>query len=141
MKALSLTQPWATLVAIGAKRYETRSWSTGYRGPLAIHASKGFPVWAKDLALTEPFRSALQAGGIWRLIDLPRGMVIAMTRLVTCYETGTVRRAGKLTANEVAFGDWAAGRFAWEFAEVVPMTPVPAKGSLGLWEFSGEWKI
>ncbi len=39
MKALTLWQPWATLVAIGAKRVETRSWSTSYRGPLAIHAA------------------------------------------------------------------------------------------------------
>lgn len=40
MKALSLTQPWASLVAVGAKRIETRSWRTSYRGPLAIHAAK-----------------------------------------------------------------------------------------------------
>ena len=40
MKALTLYQPWATLVAIGAKKIETRSWSTPYRGPLAIHAGK-----------------------------------------------------------------------------------------------------
>ncbi len=39
MKALTVMQPWATLVALGAKRIETRSWSTSYRGPLAIHAS------------------------------------------------------------------------------------------------------
>ncbi len=41
MKALSLLQPWATLVVIGVKQIETRSWSTAYRGPLLIHASKG----------------------------------------------------------------------------------------------------
>lgn len=40
MKALSLWQPWATLIAIGAKQYETRGWSTPYRGPLIIHAAK-----------------------------------------------------------------------------------------------------
>src|SRR6202030_2406661 len=48
MKALTLTQPWATLVAIGAKRIETRSWPTLYRGPLAIYAAKRFPKWAQD---------------------------------------------------------------------------------------------
>lgn len=42
MKALTLTQPYATLVAIGEKRLETRSWRTSYRGPLAIHAAKGW---------------------------------------------------------------------------------------------------
>jgi activating signal cointegrator 1 len=40
MKALTLYEPWATLVARGEKRIETRSWKTNYRGPLAIHASK-----------------------------------------------------------------------------------------------------
>ena len=45
MKAITLTQPWATLVAIGAKRIETRSWRTFYRGPLAIHAGKTLPAY------------------------------------------------------------------------------------------------
>ena len=40
MKALSLWQPWASLVALRVKTIETRSWSTSYRGPLAIHAAK-----------------------------------------------------------------------------------------------------
>ena len=40
MKALTLWQPWASLVALGVKTIETRSWSTTYRGPLAIHAAK-----------------------------------------------------------------------------------------------------
>lgn len=39
VKALSLWQPWASLIAIGAKRIETRSWATKHRGPLAIHAA------------------------------------------------------------------------------------------------------
>lgn len=39
-KCLSLWQPWASLIALRAKHIETRSWSTSYRGPLAIHASK-----------------------------------------------------------------------------------------------------
>ncbi len=59
MKALTLTQPWATLVAIGAKCIETRSWRTSYRGPLAIHAAKGFPKAAWNLCLGQPFKSAL----------------------------------------------------------------------------------
>jgi hypothetical protein len=40
VKALSLWQPWASLVALGVKTIETRSWSTSYRGPLAIHAAR-----------------------------------------------------------------------------------------------------
>jgi len=41
VKVLSLLQPWATLVVMGIKKIETRSWSTTHRGALLIHASKG----------------------------------------------------------------------------------------------------
>jgi eukaryotic-like serine/threonine-protein kinase len=47
MKCLSLHQPGATLLTLGAKRYETRSWRTEYRGPLLIHASVSFPPAAR----------------------------------------------------------------------------------------------
>lgn len=40
MKALSLMEPWAALIAAGVKSIETRSWRTAYRGPLYIHASR-----------------------------------------------------------------------------------------------------
>ena len=43
MKVLSLLQPWATLVVLGAKKYEVRGWQTAYRGPLLIHASAKKP--------------------------------------------------------------------------------------------------
>ena len=40
MKAITIWQPWASLLACGGKRFETRSWATSYRGPIAIHAAK-----------------------------------------------------------------------------------------------------
>ena len=43
MKALTLHQPRASLVALGVKTIETRGWSTTYRGPLLIHAGKREP--------------------------------------------------------------------------------------------------
>jgi hypothetical protein len=36
-KALSIWQPWAHLLATGEKLYETRNWSTSYRGRILIH--------------------------------------------------------------------------------------------------------
>ena len=59
MKALSITQPWASLVDIKAKRLETRSWRTDYRGPLVICAAKGYPKWAQETYLEKPFLDAL----------------------------------------------------------------------------------
>ena len=41
MKALTLYEPYATLVALNLKKIETRGWRTNYRGPLAIHAAIG----------------------------------------------------------------------------------------------------
>ncbi len=40
MKALSVKQPWANLIADGSKTIETRSWATKYRGPLLIVSSR-----------------------------------------------------------------------------------------------------
>lgn len=62
MLALSLTQPWASLVATGAKKIETRSWrpnksAIGQR--IAIHASKGFPRDAKEICYEPVFFDAL----------------------------------------------------------------------------------
>ena len=129
MKALTLTQPWATLVAIGAKRYETRSWYTAYRGPLAIHASKGFPKWAQELVIEEPFYTALDG------VALPTGVVLATARLFCCLPT--VNLVGKLSERERDFGDFEIGRFAWQFGDIQLLPePVPAKGALGLWEWN-----
>ncbi len=65
MKALTLYQPWATLVAIGAKRVETRNWTTSYRGQLAIHVSKTVKIDHK-LWWSEPYATALQG----HLVDI-----------------------------------------------------------------------
>lgn len=40
MKAISLKQPWANLVASGKKTIETRKWKTSYRGDLVIYSSQ-----------------------------------------------------------------------------------------------------
>jgi hypothetical protein len=60
MKTLTLHQPWATLVALGAKQIETRSWAASYRGPLA-------------------------AAGYDSPYKLPAGRVIAIATLAAIY--------------------------------------------------------
>ena len=134
MKALTLTQPWATLVAIGAKRIETRNWSTPYRGRLAIHAAKGFPKDARALCLKEPFKRVLMAASIESLADLPLGAVLATVQLVDCVPTGQVR--SRLSSEEYAFGDYSTERWAWLLDDIQPLDiPEHARGSLGLWDW------
>ncbi len=156
MKAISLTQPWATLVAIGAKRIETRSWRTPYRGCIAIHAARNFPPRARDLCYEEPFCSVLRQGQEGSIVArMPLGSIVAVCDLVGCaeitlapviYEEATLGlppESGSYCVPpedpEHAFGDYSPGRHAWFLAHVRQLAvPVPCRGALSLWEVPGD---
>lgn len=133
MKALSLTQPWATLIAIGAKRIETRSWSTKHRGLIAIHAAKGFPKEARENCRLSPFVRGLRG---FDYTTLPLGQIIATARLIDVRPTKPYDDDDSFRAtDECAFGDYTPGRFAWLLDDVTALpVPIPCKGALGLWE-------
>jgi len=131
MKVLTLTQPWASLVAIGAKQLETRSWSTSYRGQLAIHAAKGFPNWAQMTCYEEPFRTTLRGSGAVgnppQVANLPRGVIIAVCKLV---DVRRITSTNVPNEPERSFGDYTVGRYMWLLEDVQMLeTPVPAKGA------------
>lgn len=135
MKCLTLTQPWAQLVVEGHKRYETRSWSTAYRGLIGIHASKGFPGWAKRLLLDEdsPFSDALNRPPE----EIDCGAIVGVATVVACFATELVE--AKPLSPEWALGDFSYGRFAWRLENPVRIwKPITAKGALGLWTPSPE---
>lgn len=150
MKALTLTQPWATLVAIGAKRIETRSWGTSYRGPLAIHAAKGFPKWARDFTAEPVCYEAVKKSGPYSMMyaAYPTGTVLATCRLVavklivdsrTALGPWDAARMLPPSEPEFSFGDYEPGRYAWILEDVRQFPePIPAKGALGLWEWIAE---
>ena len=143
MRGLTMTQPWATLVAIGENSIETRSWNTRYRGPIVIHAAKAFPADARALCRAAPFRHVLTEAGYASPDDLPRGVVIALATLVdvmafsgtSLREVRDRARRGELPRHEASFGDFSPGRFGFVLADVrrIPR-PIPARGMLGLWE-------
>lgn len=185
MKALTLWQPWASLVALGVKSIETRSWSTSYRGPLAIHAAKREPdvdFWVghgAGLAAVEQFKNGrhLHLGDVgwttnWH--PLPLGAVVATVKLVDVVpilaaddsldqawmphvaptrqgelwhwqgpsetESLSTGRPGwkhAVIEDQLPYGDFAPGRYAWLLADVEPLAePIPAKGRQGLWEWT-----
>lgn len=162
MKAISLWNPWAYLVWLKGhpdpeivklgKGNETRSWYTSYRGPLAIHAAKNFPREARELCLEEPFLTALTCTGLQGTNELPCGAVVATCQLVGCLQiTGRTTIKGRIvaaqldslhplrrevTGNELAFGDYTPGRYAWMLEDVKQLPePIPARGMQGLWEW------
>lgn len=160
MKALSLTQPWATLIAVHAKKIETRSWATQHRGLIAIHAAKGLgPVHGqrglKEQCGVEPFCSVLneaiklhqetywRGGGFLKKMSehpfMPLGAIVAVANIVECKSTnffglqsGWVQ---DLSRNERAFGDYSKNRYGWILGEVRALdSPIPCAGALSLWE-------
>ncbi|WP_410768088.1 ASCH domain-containing protein [Fontibacillus sp. BL9] len=146
MKAITIHQPWATLIALGEKRFETRSWATNYRGELAIHAGKKID---KKICQAEPFRTILAKHG-YHGDNLPTGAVVAVCRLKACcsvsrtpndeasIECGSQNSLNRypIEKQEMAFGDFTDGRFAWELRDVRQLpNPVPAKGRQGFWNW------
>ena len=91
MKFLTIRQPWASLIAVGAKTIETRPFSTTYRGPLAIHAGKAWPVPVGEWQvpsdrgagpMVERLVSLGRAYVRWESMPLPLGAVVAVCDLV-----------------------------------------------------------
>ena len=131
MKLISLWEPWATLMAIGAKTIETRSWETNYRGWLAIHASKnGLAKSQLRECLSDPFFAAALAG-----VDLTPGYIVAVVHLAACVKTEVLSET--LTPQERAFGDYHPDRWAWVTDNLFRLSePIPYKASQGLCEVS-----
>ena len=111
MKALSIRQPWASMITSGKKTIETRLWKTDYRGNLLIVAGR---QWA------EGFLSDL---------SLPIGQGIAVVRLTDC---SPMTEADEKAACCKVYD----GAFAWVFEDVRLIQPFPVKGQLGLFEVS-----
>jgi hypothetical protein len=143
IKALTLWEPWASLVAIGAKRFETRDWGTKYRGWLAIHAAKRWRQEQRDVVLRAPYAEVLQEAGFHVADRIPfdLGCVVAVVKLTGIYEADAVAQqlqpsmpTSQAGEHELAFGDFRAGRRAWHLQDTVRLErPVAARGTQGLW--------
>lgn len=129
MKAITLWQPWATLVALGKKKIETRSWHPGYLGALAIHAATGQYGQALALISREPFRSAVGDN------PMPRGSKVLAIVTVISFEQITADNAPP--EPERSFGNYAPGRWCWRLGRpTILAEPIPVRGRQGLWEWN-----
>lgn len=118
MKALTLYQPWATLIIHGPKRIENRRWTPpkdliGKR--IAIHAGKtidgGAVIRHEDTLLKA-------TGGVF---EIPTGVVL-----------GTAIVYGYVTRSD---DEWFSGPIGWQLAEVRALPePIPCRGAQGLWD-------
>lgn len=132
--AITIWQPWASLIVHGMKRFETRSWLVDYRGPIAIHAAKKNPLsveleWPKAL-----FEKVVKQIGDFRL--LPRGAVIGLVRLVSVCNAGRLLSStpGFVETDECYLGDYSLGRYAWALRDPKRFVqPYQQRGQQRLW--------
>lgn len=145
IKGLTLHQPWASLVAAGAKRIETRSWQTSYRGLIAIHSSLKSPdpaIWRDNPAFVDAINKTM-GNDVLRLFP---GKILAVAELLECRAT-----AGKLTETgpgpkyadwvhglsheERIFGDYSPGRYGWIFGPILKLhLGSECRGRQRLWD-------
>lgn len=129
---LPLWQPWASLVVLGAKQVETRHWQPPARiigQRIAIHATKTDAHLG--LRRTHPFVKYLYGK------DLPLGALIGSVYVAgwTTISPGDFMPEG----DELAFGDYTPGRFAWHLTDPEPLDePIPWKGSQGIFKVPAE---
>lgn len=154
MHALTLYEPHASLMALGAKTIETRAMSTSHRGWLAIHAAKESPKEYRDMALVDPFRRTLEAlvPGYDGFDSLPTGAIVGVCWLASVTDVdrafhGMVLRRDKVALpgeqadyddvplHETWFGDYSAGRKAWWCTLLYPLPePIECRGMPGMWD-------
>lgn len=134
IKVLSVKQPWATLLVIGAKEFETRTINTNYRGELFIHATKRVDFDALELCY--------QSNHFKRFIPDPtvliNGAIIGKVEIVSSQPVEKVFPT--ITPQERAFGNYIDGRVAWQCANAVQFEePILGIGGLlGIWELEVE---
>lgn len=101
MKAISLHQPWASMITAGKKDIETRTWPTEYRGELLICSTRR-PI----------------------IPNYPLGMALCIVEITHC-------RPMLLIDQERACCPWRKDLFSWFLSHRRPIEPFPVKGCQG----------
>ena len=123
MKALSVKQPWAELIALGAKPIEVRTWRTDYRGPLAIVAST---APATDAMHDRPEIDCSVRGALVCVVELVDVRALRRgDRFAAAGETPGRARKGDAEEHE--------GVFAWVLRAPRRCLTVPVRGRLSLY--------
>ena len=131
MKTLSIKQPWAWAIIHGGKDVENRTWTTNYRGPLLIHASKTFDNagynWLVENAICNekihlciddvPSQEGFQMGGIIGMVNL------------------------KKMVRSTDYSPWMFGPWGWVLESPKPTEFIPYKGRLGLFDVPNNMEL
>jgi activating signal cointegrator 1 len=119
--ALSVRQPWASLIVCGVKTVEIRFWSTEYRGNLFIHAAKT----VDDVAMRR-----------FRLDAPPTGSLVGAVELVRV-EPFTAASWDQLALEHLDLGSFSPGLYAWHLTNPRALeSPIAYRGDRGLFSIN-----
>lgn len=104
IKAISLHQPWASMIAQGSKTIETRFWYTDYRGDLLIVSTK------------KP-----------EIKGLLCGFALCVVNLIDC-------RPMNVSDECDARCPWKRGLFSWVLSDIRKIEPFRVRGYQGIYE-------
>lgn len=124
MKVLTIKQPWATLIMLGDKRYEFRTWKTKYRGDLLIHAGKGID------------KEAMKRLEKYLPVEIPLGKILGQVKITDCVMLTNSLKENLLKENPDIYKNSEIGLYGWKIEEVqVYDDQIEIKGRLGLWNY------
>ena len=129
VKTITIKQSFATLIALGLKQYEFRTWKTSYRGDLLIHAGKG--VDKKAMARFKDLN-----------YSYPTGCILAKVTLTDCIPINEKTRNMLQEKNSFIYHSVIKDRewqgYGWHLENVQKIKPIDANGKLSFWEYEGE---
>lgn len=163
MKALSIKQPWASLIctprednpALGIKDIENRTWKTNFRGKIYVHASQAWNAAIAEICISNPnVKAALEKlGKIHNYKDksigykgysfsgLEHGAIIGEVDIIDCvinHDSIWAEKAQqqyRIYDNTTVPQDVPKHIYNWVLANpLVYEKPIPAKGKLSFWE-------
>ncbi|MCR5540670.1 MAG: ASCH domain-containing protein [Ruminococcus sp.] len=130
LRVLTIREPWASLIGLGIKKIETRSWSTSYRGTLYIHAGKNII----------PKNDARRNKGLEYLKDSPLhyGEIFLKCTLVDCIQIDDEFAQKVNLSDPINYfcGNYKVGRYAWVLENITYIKPIPAAGHLSIWKYN-----
>jgi len=132
LKALSVRQPWAGLLARGVKRFEVRSWRPSHLGLYILHASSGKPRDIRDHREEPLFQRALLRADMKDEANWDQGALIAVVKIVRVWGLGAWPKG--LTSLDKYLSKHGPNDFLWEVGRRwVFNRPIPCDGALRLW--------
>lgn len=127
MKAITIREPWATLIISGHKSYEFRSWKTNYRGKILIHAGINIE------------KEMLERFSCYNL-SYSRGAIIGEATITDCILVNKEFNDKLVNENSIVYGRSNHDQtYAWKLENIIKYdNPIVCKGKLGLWNYEGK---